>query len=124
MTSFIFRVFAASDFSQKKPLYFFDSGPFWAQFWNLWGNNSSKPCLIERELWSELVLIVLQMPFKAFVRTEFLTLTALTQILSFWSNFYRNLPSKDGRNQKELSDYPNQSKSRPYILLVFNENYN
>ena len=124
MTSFILRVFAASDFSQKKPLYFFGSGPFWAQFWNLWCNNSSKPCLIERELWSELVLIVLQMPFKAFVRTEFLTLTALTQILSFWSNFYRNLPSKDGRNQKELSDYPNQSKSRPYILLVFNENYN
>ena len=57
------------------------------------------------------------MAFKAFLRTQFLTVTGLTQILSFCSNFYPNLPSKDSRNKKELSGHSNQSNPRLYILL-------
>ena len=37
--------------------------------------------------------------------------------------FEPNLPPEDGQNQKQLSSYPNESKSRPYLLSIFNENY-
>ena len=50
-----------------------------------------------------------------------ITETDCTQSLRFWSNFDPNLPSEDGRNQKQQSGYPNKSKSRPYLLLTFNK---
>ena len=95
MLSFSFWVFTIVDFSQKKLLHVFGSGPIWAHVWNFLSNNSSKQSLIE------VVLIVAQISFKAFWGTQTFTVTGLTQSLSFWSNFDTNLPSKDGHwNQK------------------------
>ena len=101
-----------------------DSGLIWAHFGFLGGNKSSKQRQIELKFWSQVVLIVVQMAFKTFWRTRIFTLTGITQTLSFWSNFDPNLPPEDGRNQKQPSDFPNQSKSRPYLHSILNDNYN
>ena len=97
---------------------------YWPIFGFFLSNNSSKERLIELKFWSQVVLIAVQMPCKAFWRTQIFTVTELTQNLIFWSNFDSNLAPKDGRNQKESSGYPSQPKSRPYLLSIFNKNYN
>ena len=38
--------------------------------------------------------------------------------------FDSNLCPEDGQNEKEPSDYPSKSESRPYLLSISNENYN
>ena len=124
-SSVSFWVFVAFDFSKKKPLRFFGSGPILAHFLVFWGNKSSQQRLIEQTFWSQVVLlIVVQMPFKAFWIAQIFIVTVLTQILRFWLNFDSNLPPKDDRNQKYSSGYPNQSKWRPYVLSIFNGIYN
>ena len=76
------------DFSQKKPLRFFGSGPIWAHFGIFFlggggggGNDSYKQRLIELKFWPQVVFIVVQMPFKVFWRTQFFTVTGVTKIL-------------------------------------------
>ena len=60
------------------------------------------------------------MLFKAFWKNKIFTETGCTQM----SNFDPNLPFENGQNQKYLSHYQSKSKSRPYLLSVFNENCN
>ena len=66
----------------------------------LGGNNSSKELQIELIFWSQVVLIVAEMSFRAFWKTQIFTVTGHTQSLSFWSNFDHSLTPEDGRNQK------------------------
>ena len=87
---------------------FFDSGPNWVIFsffilfylfiylfhflggWVVWGwlvggwggNNSSKQCQIELRYWPQVVLIILQMPFKRFWKTQIFT--RILKYLKFW----------------------------------------
>ena len=123
MPIFSFLVFAVLNFTQKKQLFFWFMtllGPFW---W-VWGNNSSKQCQIELIFWPRGVLIVLQMPFKVFLKSQIFAETWHTPNLSFWSNFDANLPLEDGQNQKQLFGSPDFSKSRSHFLSIFNKNYN
>ena len=99
MPSFSFRVFAVLDCTQKKQLHFFGSRPNWAHFEGFDGNIPSKEHQIELIFWPQVVLIDVQMPFKAFWNLIF-TETGHTQNLSFWSNFDYSLPPEDGGNQK------------------------
>ena len=69
-------------------------------FYWVWGNNSSKQCQIELKLWPRGVFIVVQMPFRAFWKSQIFTETGRTQSLSFCSNFNPNLSPEDGQNQK------------------------
>ena len=98
MSSFRLWLFVVFDFSQKKPLRFFGSGPIWGHFGFFMGNNPGKQCLILLSFWAHDALIVAQMPVKAFWRTQISTVTGLTQSFSFWSKFDPNLPPEDCRN--------------------------
>ena len=122
MLSFSFWVFAVLNFTKKKQLlfWFMTLGPFW---W-VWGNNSNKQLQIELKSWPRGVLIVAQMPFKAFWKSQIFTETGRIQNLRFLSNFDPNLPPEDGQNQKKLFSYPDLSNSRPHLLSIFIENYN
>ena len=100
----------------KETITFFGSGLNWAHLGGSGCNTSSKELQIELIFWLQVVLIVVQMSFKAFWKTRISTETRRTQSLSFWSNFDHSLPHEDGRNQKWLSGYPNQSKWKPYLL--------
>ena len=66
MSSFSFLVFVVFDCSQRKPQRFFGSGPIWTHLEVLGANNFSKQRLIGLKFWAQVVLIVVQMPFKAF----------------------------------------------------------
>ena len=55
-----------SPLAKRNRYVFFSSGPILAHFWAFWGNNSSKQRLIELKFWSQVILIVAQIPFKAF----------------------------------------------------------
>ena len=46
------------------------------------GNNSSKQCQIELRYWPQVVLIILQMPFKRFWKTQIFT--RILKYLKFW----------------------------------------
>ena len=70
-------------FSQKKPLFFLAQDLFGPIFGFLGGNNSRIQCLIELKFWSQVVLIVVRMPFKAFWRTQIFTVTRLTKVWVF-----------------------------------------
>ena len=64
------------------------------------GNTSSKELKIKLIFWSQVVLIVVQILFKAFWKTRIFTETGRTQILSFLFNFDHSLLPEDGGNQK------------------------
>ena len=64
--SFSFRVFAVLNFTQKKQLHFFGSGPNRAHFGGSGGNTSSKERQTELIFWLQVVFIVVQFWFKAF----------------------------------------------------------
>ena len=101
MPSFSFWVFAVLDFTLKKLQCFFDSGPNWAHFGGFRANNSSKHCQIELKFWPQVVLIVVQMPFKGFWKARIFTENFYcTQSLSFWSDFDPNLPTEHGQKHK------------------------
>ena len=65
MPSFSFWIFAVLEFTLKKQLLFW----FRTQldpFWGVWCNDSSKQRQTELKFWPQVVLIVLQIPFKVF----------------------------------------------------------
>ena len=74
----------------------------WFHFEGFQGYNSSKQGQIEVNFWSQVVLIIVQMPFKVFWKTWIFTETRHTQSLNFCSNFDLNLPPEDGQNQKKV----------------------
>ena len=123
MPSFSFWVFAVSNFTQKEQLFFLFMIVL-RQFWWICSSNSSKQRQIELKFWPQRVLIVIQMAFKEFWKSRFCTETERTRNLSFWSNFDCNILPEDGQTQKYLLGYPDESKSRPYIHSILNENYN
>ena len=104
MPSFNFSAFVALDFTQKKQLQFLIQGPIGSIF------GTIPP--------------VVHMPFKGFWISHIFKETGQTQSLSFLSNFDLNLLPEDGWNQIQPSGYPNWSKSRTYLLSIFNEKYN
>ena len=67
----------------KKPQRFFGSTPILTHFLVFRGNNSNKQRLTELKFWSQVVLIVVQMPFKAFWRTQILQWQDLAKICVF-----------------------------------------
>ena len=50
--------------------------------------------------WPQVVLIVVQMLFKAFWKNRIVRETGRSQSLNFWSNFDHSLPPEDGENKK------------------------
>ena len=110
-------------FTRKKQLPFLvqePTGPILGDFGAITPANN---VTLSWNFWPQVVLIVLQMPFKAFGKTWIFTETELLpqfnpwrwskskKVNSFWKKIYP-------------SGYPNQSKSRPCLLSVSNENYN
>ena len=80
---------------------FFSSGPNWAHFGRVGSNNSSKQRHIELKFWVQVVLRVVQMPFKGFRKAQIFTENFYsTQSLSFWCNFDANFATEDDQNQK------------------------
>ena len=79
----------------------------------------------------QIVLKEVILSYNRYLQTRIYTTTGRTRNLYFWSNFDPNLPPENGRNKKTFfeekiypSGYPNQAKSRPYLLSIFNEKYN
>ena len=107
-------------FSQKKPLIFLVQDLFGSILWIFGAMNPVNNVWF----WPQFVVTVVQMPFKGFRRTQIFTVTRLTQSLSFWSNFDPNLTPYNGQNQKKPLGYLNPSKSRTWILSIFNKNCN
>ena len=114
-----------SRFYLEKTTTFFCSGPNSAHFGRFESNNFSKQCQIELKFWPQIVLIVVQMPFKGFWKDRIFTENFYsTQSLSFWFYFSPNLPFEDDQNQKLALGCPNKLKSRPCLLSIINENHN
>ena len=87
-------------------LYLEETTFFWlrtqlAHFVGVEGNNSSKQRQIDPKFWPQVVLIVVQMPFKGFWKAQiFAENFYSTQSLSFWPNFEPNLAPDYGENRK------------------------
>ena len=65
------------------------------------GDNSSKQRQIELTFWPQVVLIVVQRPFKGFWKAQIFTENfKVPKFLKFWFNFGSNLPPEDGQNAK------------------------
>ena len=62
---------------------FFGSGTYCVYFGGFWGNNSSKQPQIELKCRPQVVLIVAQVPFKAFWKARIFTETGRTKIWVF-----------------------------------------
>ena len=71
-------------------------------------NNYSKQFHIELTFCPEVVL--------SFCKCQPQRIFKVPKVLNCWSNFNPSLPPEDGQNQKQSSGYPNNSKSRPYLL--------
>ena len=70
-------------------------------------NNSSKQRQIELTFWPQVVLIVVQRPFKGFWKAQIFTENfKVPTFLRFWSNFGSNLPPEDGQNAKIKNSHP------------------